>query len=82
MSFDIKNENELVETKDQVINLIGSYYGNSIYRYAIGKWRIKDLIETKELLDEINMLGYNYASLHRLTDHADIRFMPILISGQ
>ena len=37
------------------------------------------MLSVVEILDEINALGYNFSNLHRLTDHEDIRFIPIVL---
>ena len=67
-------------TKETVFRIMGKYYGNAYYRAAI---RIgisaHDLSIIKELLDEINALGYAFADLHRLCDTEDPRFVPILL---
>ena len=71
---------EIVTTKAEVFEIMGNYYGNAMYQDAI---RIKltkaELSLITSLLDEINALGYRFSNLHKLTDKADLRFMPILL---
>ena len=67
-------------TKDAVFCIMGKYYGNACYRDAIRVGiSAHDLLVIKELLDEINALGYAFADLHRLYDTEDPRFVPILL---
>ena len=69
-----------VITKEKVFILMGKYYGNAYWREAIKyNYTEEDLIFLTEILDEINALGYHFSNLHRLTDHEDIRFVPIVL---
>lgn len=58
---------------------MGKYYGNAYWRSAIGYYSKEDLIFLTEILDKINALGYHFSNLHRLTDHEDVRFVPIIL---
>lgn len=69
----------IVTTKEQVFEIMGKYYGNAHWRGAVGYSSEEDLIFVTEILDEINALGYHFSNLHRLTDHEDIRFVPIVL---
>lgn len=70
----------MVTSKEEVFRIMGTYYGNAYYRSAIQlKISENDLITTKQILDQVNALGYNFCNLHRLTDHEDIRFLPIIL---
>lgn len=73
-------DSEIVATKAEVFEIMGSYYGNAIYRDAIRMKRTKaELALITSLLDEINALGFRFSSLHKLIDYADPRFMSILL---
>ena len=66
--------------KEEVFRIMGKYYGNAHYRDAIRlSYSENDLITTTRMLDEINALGYNFSNLYRLTDHEDLRFIPIVL---
>ena len=70
----------IVKTKEEVFAIMGKYYGNAHWRSAVERGATEeDLRLTVELLDKINALGYNFSNLHRLTDHEDIRFIPIVL---
>ncbi|MBR4256664.1 MAG: hypothetical protein IKQ18_05820 [Clostridia bacterium] len=75
----LSEKDDIVCSKEEVFDLIGKYYGNPVYRYAVGKWKRSDLIKIKDFLDEINGFGYNFADLHRLTDNFDKRFVPVIL---
>ena len=64
-------------TKDEVFSIMGNYYGNAYWRGC--DLDEEDLRLITEILDKINALGYNFSNLHRLTDHEDIRFIPIVL---
>ena len=73
---EIKN-GKLALTKDEVFAIMGDYYGNAYWRgctYSEEKLRL-----ITEMLDKINALGYSFSNLHRLTDHEEIRFIPIVL---
>ena len=69
----------MVMSKEQVFEIMGSYYGHAYWRDAVGKATVAELEYITEILDKINALGYNFSNLHRLTDHEDIRFIPIVL---
>lgn len=69
----------IITTKEQVFSIMGKYYGNAYWRSAIGYYSKEDLIFLTEILDKINALGYHFSNLHRLTDHEDVRFVPIIL---
>ena len=73
---EIKN-GKLALTKSEVFAIMGDYYGNAHWRDCT--YSEKDLRLITEILDKINALGYNFSNLHRLTDHEDIRFIPIVL---
>ena len=75
----LSEKDDIVCSKEEVFDLIGKYYGNPVYRYAVGKWKRSDLIKIKDFLDEINGFGYNFADLQRLTDHFDKRFVSVIL---
>lgn len=69
-------------SKETVFQIMGSYYGNAHYRAAQRlRWSIHDLVLTKQILDEINALGYHFSNLGRLSDHEDSRFIPIIFGN-
>lgn len=69
-----------VTTKEEVFAVMGKYYGNAYWREAIHNgYTENQLMYVAEILDKINALGYNFSNLHRLTDHEDIRFIPIVL---
>lgn len=70
----------MITTKEDVFQVMGEYYGNAYYRSAL-KLGISesDLITTVQILNQINALGYHFSNLHRLLDHEDIRFLPIIL---
>lgn len=68
--------------KDEIFGLMGKYYGNAYYRNAIKyAWSKHDLGLIKNILDTVNALGYNFSNLGRLSDHEDIRFIPIIFEN-
>ena len=70
----------IVSTREEVFAIMGNYYGNAYWREAIKYgYTEENLIFLTEILDEINALGYNFSNLQRLTDHEDIRFIPIVL---
>ena len=70
----------VVTTKEEVFAIMGKYYGNAYWREAVSNgYSQEQLLFITEILDEINALGYNFSNLHRLTDHEDIRFIPIVL---
>ena len=73
-------DSEIVATKAEVFEIMGSYYGNAIYRDAIRMKRTRaELALITSLLDDINGMGFRFSTLHKLTENADPRFMPILL---
>lgn len=69
-------------SKETVFQIMGSYYGNAHYRAAQRlRWTTHDLVLTKQILDEINALGYHFSNLGRLSDHEDPRFIPIIFGN-
>ena len=59
---------------------MGKYYGNAHWRSAVERGATEEELRLiVEVLDRINALGYNFSNLHRLTDHEDIRFIPIVL---
>ncbi len=70
----------IVKTKEEVFAIMGKYYGNAYWREAIKHGYTEETLRfICEILDKINALGYNFSNLHRLTDHTDIRFIPIVL---
>ena len=70
-----------VKTKEEVFAIMGKYYGNAYWREAIKySYSEEQLLYVSEILDKINALGYNFSNLQRLTDHEDIRFVPIILN--
>ena len=70
----------MITSKEEVFRIMGKYYGNAYYRHAIRlQFSENDLITITKMLDQINALGYNFSNLYRLTDHEDIRFIPIVL---
>ena len=56
-------------SKDEVFEIMGSYYGNAHYRDAQRlAWSAHDLGLTKHILDEVNALGYKFSNLSKLAD--------------
>ena len=79
MCFD-ELDTTYVKSKEDVFNIMGAYYGNAYYRAVTRqKFTVKELTILKNILDEINALGYNFSNLHKLTYEADLRFVPILL---
>jgi hypothetical protein len=72
-------EEKIVESKEEVFAIMGKYYGNAYWRDAVGCYTVETCLFLVEILDRINALGYNFSNLHRLTDHEDIRFIPIVL---
>jgi hypothetical protein len=72
-------EEKIVESKEEVFAIMGKYYGNAYWRDAVGCYTVETCLFLVEILDKINALGYNFSNLHRLTDHEDIRFIPIVL---
>ena len=70
-------EEKRTRTKEEVFAIMGKYYGNAYWRGCTYSEETLRLIT--EILDKINALGYNFSNLHRLTDHEDIRFIPIVL---
>ena len=69
-----------VKTKEEVFAVMGKYYGNAYWREAVKYGYTEEQLSfVSEILDEINALGYNFSNLHRLSDHEDIRFIPIVL---
>jgi len=64
-------------TKEEIFAIMGDYYGNAYWRGCMCDEETLRLIT--EILDKINALGYNFSNLHRLADHEDIRFIPIVL---
>lgn len=70
----------IVKTKEDVFAIMGKYYGNAHWRSAVKRGANEEELRLiVEVLDRINALGYNFSNLHRLTDHEDIRFIPIVL---
>ena len=70
----------IVTTKEEVFAIMGKYYGNAYWREAVKNgYSQEQLLFVSEILDELNALGYNFSNLQRLTDHEDIRFVPIVL---
>ena len=70
----------VVTTKEQVFEIMGKYYGNAYWREAVEYGYTEEQLSfITEILNEINALGYNFSNLHRLSDHEDIRFIPIVL---
>ena len=66
-------------SKDEVFEIMGSYYGNAHYRDAQRlAWSAHDLELTKHILDEVNALGYKFSNLSKLAECEDSRFIPII----
>ena len=67
-------------TKEDVFRIMGSYYGNAYYRSAVERnISEEDLQNEKEILDQVNSLGYYFSNTHRLYDIDDIRIVPIIL---
>lgn len=66
-------------SKDEVFEIMGSYYGNAHYRDAQRlMWSAHDLELTTHILDEVNALGYNFSNLSKLAECEDSRFVSIV----
>lgn len=63
--------------KEEMLNIMGKYYGNAHYRRC-GNDSAHDLILTTELLDEVNALGYYFSNAQRIVETCDLRFPEIL----
>nr|MBQ4457028.1 hypothetical protein [Clostridia bacterium] len=61
--------------KEEVFRIMGKYYGNYYYRYDYSE---HDLYLMKELLDEVNALGYFYCNFGRVEETEDLRIPQIL----
>lgn len=69
-------------TKDDVFQLMGTYYGNAYYKSAIQEHDSKeDLLLTVSILDQINALGYHISNIHKLSYIEDPRFLPIIFEN-
>ena len=64
-------------SKDEVFEIMGSYYGNAHYRDAQRlAWSAHDLELTKHILDEVNALGYKYSNLSKLCEYEMYQSKP------
>lgn len=67
-------------TKEKVFFIMGKYYGNAHFRWAIeSNISEEDLCTIVRALDEVNSLGYYFSNFHRLYDIEDIRIVPIIL---
>lgn len=67
-------------TKEDVFRIMGKYYGNAYYRSAVqGNISVEDLQNEKEILEQVNSLGYYFSNTHRLHEIDDIRIVPIIL---
>lgn len=70
----------IVKTKEDVFSIMGNFYGNAHWRSAVERGETEEHLRLiVEILDQINALGYHFSNLHRLTDHEDNRFIPIVL---